>query len=98
MSTPYRLIPNAITNRAYFKGNSMTGFPMVGFGGRRADFPDPEKLVPDHADYVVMSYWTPIGYAIGDTLYVTATRYSATTDRHQNILRGLGAVEIGDAA
>ena len=37
--------------------------------------------------YVVFSYATPIGWFDGETWYVSPTKYSVTTSRHQGILR-----------
>lgn len=37
---------------------------------------------------VLYSYQTPIAYAVGDEFFINDTKYSVTTSRHQNLLKG----------
>ena len=87
----YRQIPHLIEQRAEFEGNSMRGQQTGPCGHHRGRG---YMNIPDNADYIVISYSTPIGYAIGADLFVTSERFSQTTSRQQGILRSLGAKEV----
>lgn len=89
-NTPYRDIPGQILARVAFTGNSLRGGPRPAHVSRGLG----SMTVPHDADYVIWSYATPIGYAVGETLYVTGETFSPTTSRGQGILRRLGAITV----
>lgn len=86
----YRQIPSKLQHREEFTGNTLRAEyhePGRDLDVGRLPFEWYDSVV--HASYIVFSYRTPIGWAFPDgTVVVPDVKYSVTTSRGQNVVRG----------
>lgn len=84
-----RQIPAKITAREMFKANSVQALPSNAIGiGYAHHLTAEQRSELEQSSYVVYSYDTPIAWTKADgSLFLDGRKYSATTSRHQSLVR-----------
>ena len=84
-TTTIRGAAGHIAARREFRAGNLRGTTTFDGMGRLHRAYD--ALAVAHADYLVYSYATPIAWHVGGSWVIPFESYSATTTRHQNLVR-----------
>ena len=78
-----------IATRQEFKASALSGSPYRMSEGYLTGA-DCERYYADQnsMDYVIYSYHTPIAWHTLEGWYIVAQKFSVTTSKHQNLVRG----------